>query len=253
MKGIYMTKKNIFAIILLILLIICLAVLIVLNVNKYIINNSNNESNTPTNSEVDKVIMASTSDAGWNYIEKIYFVGDSTTYHFHKAGVNKSNLLVPESLTLLLDSSICDVTVGTTGLTIPEAIKVNNAEFVIITLGVNGADRFSETSFKTYYNKLIDAIQQASPNTQIIIQSAFPIAKWFSDKENGISNNGIDRLNAWAKEIAYDKNLPYLDTQSILKDSNGAMIGDYDEGDGVHMNADAYEQILDYIRTHAYQ
>ena len=248
-----MTKKNILAIIILILLIICLAVLLVLNVNKYIINKDNNESDLPSVTDVDKVIMASTSDAGWEYIEKIYFVGDSTTYHFHKAGVSKSQLLVPESLTLLLDSSICDVTVGTTGLTIPEAIRDENAKFVIITLGVNGADRFTETSFKTYYNKLIVAIQQASPNTQIIIQSAFPVAKWFSDKENGISNSGIDRLNAWAKEIAYKKDLPYLDTQSILKDGNGAMISDFDEGDGVHMNKDAYTLILDYIRTHAYQ
>ena len=249
-----MTNKNIVAVIILILLIICLAILLVLNVQKFDTNNYEPLQEGPSSiySDVDKVIMASTSDAGWSYIEKLYFVGDSTTYHFHKAGVNKNHLLVPESLTLLLDSSICRVTVGTSGLTIADSIKSKKSEIVIITLGVNGADRFTEKSFKTYYNMLIDAIKQASPSTKIIIQSAFPVAKWYSDKDNGISNSGIDRLNVWAKEIAYEQNLSYLNTQSILKDKNGAMISEYDEGDGVHMNADAYTLILNYIRTHAY-
>ena len=249
-----MTKKNIIAIIILSVLVICLGILIVLNVIK-INSNYNQDASEVLNSsmypDIEKVILPKTEDAGDKYVNKLYFIGDSTTYHFKKAGIKESHLLVPDSYTLMLDSSICDVIVDPTGLTIPESVKELNSEIVIITLGVNGADRFTESKFKTYYKKLINAISEASPSTQIIIQSAFPIAKWFSDKDNGISNSGINRLNMWAKEIAYEFDLPYLDTQSILKDSNGAMISKYDEGDGVHMNKEAYTLILDYIKTHA--
>ena len=58
-------------------------------------------------------------------------------------------------------------------------------------------------------------------------------------------------INQWLKDIANEQQLPYLDTQSILKNNNGGMKEEYSEGDGVHMNELAYEAILQYIRTHA--
>ena len=243
-----MLKNNRLATLILVVLVIVLLVLVVLNIMKAMGQGEKTDVNA-----FDSVILAKTEDAGEDYVKDLYFIGDSTSYHFKKAGVKESHLLVPDSFTLMLDSSICDIIIASTGLPIPESVKEFNAKTVIITLGVNGADRFTEIKFKTYYKKLIDGIQQASPSTQIIIQSAFPVAKWFSDNDNGISNAGIDRLNGWAKEIAFELNLPYLDTQSILKDSNGSMINAYDEGDGVHMNKEAYKLILEYIRTHAYK
>ena len=247
-KGLYMKDKNIIATIVLVLLIICLLILAFLNLLKL------QGQESPANiNKMNNVILPQTNDAGESYIDKIYFVGDSTTYHFKKANIDENHLLVPESLTLMLDSSICDIFVGNTGLTIPEAIKDYNAEIVIITLGVNGADRFTEVAYKTYYNKLINAITKASPSTQIILQSVFPVAKWYSDQNIGITNTGIDRINGWLKEIALENGLPYLDTQSILKDKNGAMISEYDEGDGVHMNEKGYQLIVEYIKTHAYK
>ncbi len=200
---------------------------------------------------VDDVILELTDDAGQEYIDKLYFVGDSTTYHFFKGGIDKSHILVPKSLTLMLNSEIDEITVGDTDLTIAQALKQNNAEIVIITVGVNGADSFTEIKYKTYYKKLINAIMEESPDTVIILQSVFPVTKDYSDEGKGITNAGIDRLNTWVKEIAFDEGLSYLDTQSILKNADGAQIMDYSEEDGVHMNAQAYTAIIDYIRTHA--
>lgn len=203
--------------------------------------------NTPN---VDDVILPLGEDAGQEYVDKLYFVGDSTTYHFFKGGIDRSHLLVPESLTLKLSSDILTLTVGNTGLTIPEAIKEANAEIVIITVGVNGADSFTEAKYKSYYKKLLNAIMELSPDTDIILQSVFPVTKDYSDLDIGITNEGIDQLNEWVKEIAFDLGLRYLDTQSILKNADGAQIDSYNEEDGVHMNATAYTKILEYIRTH---
>ena len=101
-------------------------------------------------SEID-VVLNLTDDKGWDYIEKIYFVGDSTTYHFIKAGIDESHIFVPESYTLKLSSNINSILVGKKGVTIAQAIKDAECEIVIITLGVNGADSFSESKYKTYY------------------------------------------------------------------------------------------------------
>lgn len=205
----------------------------------------------PTITPNESLILEETDDAGQEYIDKIFFIGDSTTYHFFKGGISKSHLLVPDSLTLMLASDILDIKVNGTDLTIPEAVREGNAEIVIITVGVNGADSFTETKYKHYYQKLIDGILDASPSTRIILQSVFPVTDWYSEKDNGISNESIDRLNLWAKDLATLNGLKYLDTQSILKNGIGAQNEAYGEGDGVHMNEEAYREIIKYIRTHA--
>lgn len=248
-----MNLNKILAIVSLVLALVCLGGLGALAL---ITNNITNPTTTtppdkPVNTpNVDDVILPLGEDAGQEYLDKLYFVGDSTTYHFFKGGIDRSHILVPESLTLKLSSNILKLTVGDTGLTIPEAIKEVGAEIVIITIGVNGADGFTEAKYKSYYKKLLTAIMEQSPDTDIILQSVFPVTKEYSDRDIGITNAGIDQLNEWVKEIAFDLGLRYLDTQSILKNDVGAQIESYNEEDGVHMNATAYAKILEYIRTH---
>ena len=233
-----------------VLLITCLVGLIILN--SIIDKQDAPHPNTPagSNGAHTEVILCEGTDAGDEYLSKIYFVGDSTTLHFHKGGIDRSHIFVPESGTLMLSSDILNVEVTSSKETIPQAIKNANAEIVIITIGVNGADSFTKAKYETYYEKLINAIKESSPSTKIILQSVFPVEKYYSEKDNGISNEGINQLNEWAKEIAANCSVRYLDTQSILKNEAGAMIESFSEGDGVHMNASAYEKILDYIKTH---
>ena len=51
---------------------------------------------------------------------------------------------------------------------------------------------------------------------------------------------------------AAENDCHYLDTQSILKDDKGNLKAEYcNSTDGIHMGANAYVAILEYIRTHA--
>ena len=204
-----------------------------------------------TNKMIEDRILPLSEDAGESYINQIYFVGDSTTYHFHKVGINLSHILIPDSLTLRLDSRIDEISVLPYNKSIAETLKQADASICIITIGVNGADTFSERAFKTYYKKLISSIKNQSTNTRIILQSVFPVAMWYSEEKHGITNNGINRINGWIQELAIEEGLYYLDTQSVLKNENGALIEEYEVGDGVHINALGYNKIIEYIRTHA--
>ncbi len=246
-----MNRKNTLGVIVLLALIICSIFLAILlfkpndNTTKPTIESP---PEIPTKTDV---VLPLTEDAGQEYIDKIYFVGESTTAHFFKGGIDRSHILVPSSATLTLGSDILQILVGDNQLTIPEAVKDANAEILIITIGVNNAARFSEKEYKTFYSKLINAIIEKSPSTKIIIQSTFPVTQYYSDQGKAITNADIDRNNQWAKELAEQYSLRYLDTQSILKNSDGAMIEEYSNGDGVHMNEIAYTAIIQYIRTHA--
>lgn len=106
-----------------------------------------------------------------------------------------------------------------------------------------------ETDFKAYYAKLVRAIQKASPNTVILLQSIFPVTAGCKV----LSNEKIDRANGWVKAVAAENNCRYLDTQSVLKDGNNCLRDSLcNNEDGIHLNTEAYRLILSYIRTHAY-
>ena len=66
-------------------------------------------------------------------------------------------------------------------------------------------------------------------------------------------NQYIDTLNEWTFELANDLGLKYLNTAEILKDKSGALIFEYQCGDGHHLSTEAYKKILGYIRTHGYR
>lgn len=252
-KNIFLSKYRSFIIIIASLTVICIVGAVFLCVLS-IPNGDDDESDPPyvptVSTDTDSIVLKESADAGQDYINSIYFLGDSTTLHFWKGEIDRSHLLVPASGTLMLDSDILTVTVSVNGkeATICDAVKGSDPKILIITLGVNGAANFTETTYKTYYKKLVSAIKEASPDTKMIIQSVFPVTEEY--EASAISNEAIDRLNGWGKEIAYECSLNYLDTQSILKTASGAMIPDYSEGDGVHMNSTAYKEIVKYIRTH---
>ena len=67
-------------------------------------------------------------------------------------------------------------------------------------------------------------------------------------------NRYIMTLNTWIPEIAAaHENVRYADTASVLRMSDQALYPSYDAGDGIHLTAAAYEKVLQYLRTHAWQ
>ena len=222
---------------------------------------------TPVNTAPDGVVLEQSDDMGQSYIDSIIFLGDSTTYHMINRAVLSGGQDTKQvwsgvdengnpSGTLMLDGMIHKTTIYHSldgqAKTIAQAVADEKPKYMVITLGVNGIAYANETQFKAYYGKLIDVIVQASPDTKIILQSIFPVSAAYDQKGGKLCNANIDVANTWIIQIAKDKGCKYLDTASVLKNDNGTMIERYNAGDGIHMTADAYKAILQYIRTHGY-
>ncbi|MBQ7379260.1 MAG: SGNH/GDSL hydrolase family protein [Clostridia bacterium] len=220
-------------------------------------------SGTPDTS----VVLGESADMGQEYIDSIIFLGDSTTYHMVSRGVLSGGKETKQvwsgvdengepSGTLTLDSMIHKTTIyhplDGKEKTIAQAVAQEKPKYMVITLGVNGVAYLNETQFKAYYGKLIDAIMQASPETKIILQSIFPVTAAYDQKGGKLCNANIDVANTWVMQLAKEKGCKYSDTASVLKNGSGTMIESYDNGDGIHMTAEAYRAILQYIRTHGY-
>ena len=204
--------------------------------------------------------LAQTADAGSGYVDKFVFLGDSTTYGLKYYGVlsggsNTTQVWTPASGTLSLhQQSFATIVYPESGeeLTIVEAVTRKQPEYMLITLGVNGVSFMDEAYFTSEYTKLVQNIQSASPNTKIILNSMYPVAsdyKYLAD----INNQKITTANVWVEKVAEATGVHFLNSYETIVGADGWLPQDKQNGDGIHLNADGFQLILDYIRTHAYQ
>lgn len=207
--------------------------------------------------------LAKTPDYGEFYVNDIIYLCDSTM-----SGIRDCELLRDGAETRQIwtgsdgDLPLSKATTKTeiilpetnSGAYIAEAAERNKPQYMIIALGISNGVRYcTEEQFKSYYSELITAIKTASPETKIMLQSVLPVSWSYEWKTQGISLEKIDRANAWIVELAEEHGVKYLNTASCLKNSHGYLDKKYDSGDGIHMNADGYRTVLEYIRTHGYK
>ncbi len=213
------------------------------------------ESAAPTNT-ASSARLGETKDAGDDYIAKMVFIGDSTTYGLKAYDVLPgSQVWTPTSGTLaLFNQSIATILYPPTGTEIPitDAIGQSKPEYVVLTIGVNGVSMMDEESFKTQYTDLVTRIQSVSPDTKIICNSIYPVEASYEAKDNGINNEVIERANGWIESIAEATGTKFADSASALKGSDGKLVHEYGNGDGIHLCAAGFEQVINYLKTHAY-
>lgn len=199
-------------------------------------------------------------DAGQAYIDKMVFLGDSTTYGMAYYDVLPISQVWSDSAgTLaLFNQSIAKIVYTEPGaeegteMLIADAVKAAKPEYLVITIGVNGVAVMDETYFKSEYTALIESVQKASPDTKIICNSIYPVESSYEAKGNGITNAKIDQANLWIKDVAEQSGVHFCNTASVLKDSVGCLSSSLGNGDGLHLNPDGFSAVLNYLRTHAY-
>lgn len=217
-------------------------------------------ASTPVNAQPNAAYLAETEDYGQEYIDKIIFVGDSTTYGLKayamlNGGKSTKQVWTPASGTYSLNQMVTTykIVYPQTGeeLTVADAAARAKPEYMVVTLGVNyGVPYCGETEFKKYYRMLLDAITAASPSTKLILQSIYPVAT--NNELKDITNEKIDLANSWIADLALEYGLKYLHTNPTLKDTDGYLFYSYQNGDGLHLKENGFEAVLKFIRTHGY-
>lgn len=205
-------------------------------------------------------VLRETPDAGPSYIDKMVFLGDSTTnglrhYKMLRDGSDTKQVWTPYNGTLTLSTvSFATIVYPETGaqITISEAVTAKKPEYLVITLGVNGVSFLGENDFKREYKYLVELVQDISPDTKIICQSIFPVARSYQLLKS-INNEKIRAANGWILEVAHETGVKYLDTYSVMCDEEGWLPESSHNGDGLHPNSDTYTLELNNLRTHAFE
>ncbi len=219
----------------------------------------------PTSIDPALLYLSPTADAGLAYQDSLIFFGESTTAHLASRGVLTGGTATQQvwadrSNTCMLSSRITSATIvyPETGedLTIAEACDRKKPSLIVLSFGQNGLVSFASDTegYCRNYKKLIGAIREASPDTKIILQTVYPLSQEGNYGTDVATLNGyVNTLNECLPEIASAfENVRIADTASVLRDGDGRLAASYDFGDGQHLTASAYEAILSYLRTHAY-
>ncbi len=204
-------------------------------------------------------ILTEREPASQEYLDSITFLGDSLTYGLKIYGVlsggkNTTQVWFPKSGTICLNE-VPDVKIyypeDDEEITVREALKRKQPERLCISLGVNGISWLTEVTFKNEYRKILDTVLEVSPDTEMILQSIYPVGINYKSVRD-INNKKISQANVWIAQLAQEYGIAYLNTAEILLDTNGFIKEEFVGSDALHMGPEAYQLVLKYILSHPY-
>jgi len=206
----------------------------------------------------DTTILKESKRVDDSYINETVFYGDSITDNFAYYGSLPWSVTWSKSSVTPENAHTWTVPIRPYGveMTLVDALKTYTPKRLIITLGANAVAVMTENYFIKTYEDLIVKAKEASPNTLFIVQSIFPVdIKWdtHANTQNSINNTKINRLNYLLVEMCERQGIKFLNTATVLKDENGrCRYGYCYYSDGIHLLPDGNNQVMEYIKTHAY-
>jgi len=156
----------------------------------------------------------------------ILFIGDSLIEYFdwqqrfpdHKVG-NFGN--AGESVQGLLSRVMM----------IGESFK--DADMIFIMSGINNI-AMGDNDFIGFYKVIIERLQSAYPEADIIANSLLPVNMEF------IQNDTVKKVNEALQELAKETGIELLNIHSRFVDTKGRVIKEYLLEDGVHISNEGY-------------
>lgn len=197
----------------------------------------------------EKNIIEETDKKERNFTSNVAFIGDSRTQAFLMyAGL--SEVTDYTNVGLMVDTAITKKFVkGHEGekITILDDMKNKEINTVYIMLGVNELGWAYSSIFINKYEELIDSIRMIKPNCEIVVQSIIPLTKSKSDNDNIYNNSKVKEYNELIKKMAKERNIAYIDLESVLADTNGNLPEEA-SSDGIHLNKEYCLKWLEYLK-----
>ena len=220
------------------------------------------ESATPSPNPITRssssAVLLSTQEAGSDYIDHIYFLGDGALSALTQSGEltgeeSSQQVWSPGSGTLDLNNlSTMTYRSPVTGNDVPaaEIVEVNHPRYVIILPSDDNANLLTEGSLKAAYNTVISAILAEDPDTKIILSSLTPIAASYAYED--VTIEVINRVNNWIAAAAEANGVKDLDAAYELAGTDGFLPENFQTGDGMHLSSAGIQAWFDCVKTHQY-
>ena len=128
------------------------------------------------------------------------------------------------------------------------AAKAHPARLVVV-LGTDGLNGIDEETFVEGYVSLIRSIQEASPNTAILVCSVSSVVTSYNGAD-GVNANTIRTVNEWIRTVCMRTGVYYCEAGSAVTDNAGWLDGDFAASNGKALNTAGLNKFLEYLRSH---
>lgn len=187
-------------------------------------------------------------------LSHVFFFGDSTTAHLAcRGGIPDDRVWSGAGNTVLFETvnrtKCVHLEEENLDLTLADAVSQKKPEILVITLGVSGGAGFlSKDAFVAVYREMLTSVQNASPETKIVVQSILPLSDKSVNHFKKLTREAVCEANGWISELCSQMDILYVDTHSKLVDENGYLKVIYQNDEYMHLTRAAYTVVLDSIR-----
>ena len=183
------------------------------------------------------------------YFENTAFLGDSRTQGFQLySGLKTGTYYTAEGATV---ESVFTKKVDTEAGKMPLLDAMAKQEFdkIYVMLGVNELGWNGTEIYHNQYAKLIDRLREDHPDSLVVLQTLIPVSAKQEAKKSYVNNTRIAAYNEVIRQLAEEKQCPYVDVAAAMTDEQGCLRSDW-TSDGVHLNTKGCKAWLEYLRTH---
>ena len=213
--------------------------------------------NTIDQGEFSATVLPETEDAGQEYIDTTLFLGDSNTARMYRVfdfcSYDNAIGSVGMSARSLQNYACVKFSGYGSYVTMPQAVALMQPRRVIVTFGTNDLDpNYSATAFAENYRAGLQAIADAYPAADIIVNAIPPLGR--SHSNASLTQSQVDEYNKAIVEMCDANGWKFLNSAEVLKDAatGYAKEGYVESSDGIHLTRAAMEALFTYIRTHSY-
>lgn len=185
------------------------------------------------------------------YLDDCVFLGDSRTVAMVEMGFLEEMQTLAEVGLSHMEAYKHSYTFQTSGYCydMESYLLQKQPKIVYLSYGINGLSYTEEEEYKTAFEELVDKVISWAPDSAIVLEAIWPIREGYA-ATRGIQNDKVEAYNEFLFDLAKEKEIYYLDIDSLLKDDYNAMKQEYNCGDGLHYNKTAYVDVFEYILTH---
>lgn len=135
-------------------------------------------------------------------------------------------------------------------VTLAEKLPAMRPDAVYLWLGSNGLDKADAQQVLRDYDRLLNLLLAALPETPFFLLEATPVRPLSGKGYQGFTNERIDAFNRGLREMAIRHNVYLLPVNALLRDAYGFLEEAHAASDGIHLQESAYKILADYLYTH---
>ena len=184
-----------------------------------------------------------------DYLVWSAFVGEKSVYDMGQQGL-LSTYNVYSSETLTLENYTSEY-IMLNGTTIKILSALNSAKCPIyLMFGTEDLLTLKSEKVVDRFGVLLNQVKAAAPASEIYVLAAPPVTYKQEKSKNGLTNTKIDDYNSLLLSVCKQANVYFIDINTALKNNEGRLDDGFAQDDGIHLNTDGSQLLLNYVLTH---